>query len=128
MRRGQLSNEPAPVVALDWKILVDAKRRPLGLGTKLTMREGARRWLEQHWQVRFCVIIAGDEHLVVRVKEMVKDLAAEFEWFVTPADVRTWLRRSPQVMRLYTNDPALLGLDSVVREHQGWHEVPSHGL
>jgi len=123
MRRGELTNAPAPVLAVDWRVLVDARPAWGGLSRRYELRDGARGWLERNWKVRVCVLVDGGETQFKEVKKILRDLVAEFASIPIPQEFRIWMRRTPHIFRLYTNDRALLGLDDTVRLFPGWHEV-----
>lgn len=139
MLRGELSSRPQPICAVDWRILVEP-RYPEGWFRKmipqlllqagfesrmralLPMKKGARRWLERNFETRFCAIVVGSEEILPSIEMVLADHVAEFEFFDDPGELRTWLRQTPEVYRLYTNDPALLGIDDTTRPHSGWNE------
>lgn len=135
MLRGQLTNQPAPMVLVDWRVLVGVQRTEQFLGiklptklstklpTKLEVKEGARGWIERNWEVRMVVALIGDNGFRSEVEELLEPFASEFIYFWSRDEVRMWLHRNPQVLCFYTEDQTLLGLDDNTRRFSGWHEV-----
>jgi hypothetical protein len=128
MRRGELTNQPAPVVAVDWRILATVEPVWGGLKRKIMLNEGAKGWIERNWYVRMCVVMIGNKRLRPKVREVVLGVVAEFEWFECFFELRLYLKRNPQIVTMFTSDFSLLSLDGTVRMFSGWNEVIHHGL
>lgn len=135
MLRGQLTNQPAPMVLVDWRVLVEVQRAGTFFGmrlptklttkfpTKLVVKEGARGWIERNWEVRMVVALIGDNGFRKGVEDLLEPFIAEFIYFWSRDEVRMWLHRNPQVLCFYTEDTSLLGLEDTTRKFSGWHEV-----
>ena len=123
MRRGNLTNEPAPIVAVDWRILVRSSSFFSGFRTKLEIIDGAREWIERNWDYRFCGVVIGERKLGRRIITVLEHLLAETKYVDNAADLRVWLKRNPEIVCMYTPDVTLTTLDGVIRPFHGWHEV-----
>lgn len=137
MRRGDLSNQPAPICAVDFKVLIESK---YGYGwfksaipglllrggfestmkASLPWKQGALMWLERNWERRFMIISVAVPDIVPAIDIVALEKVAETEHFSEPGDLRTWMLQTPEVYRLITNDPALLGLDDIIRPFGSW--------
>lgn len=139
MLRGQLTNQPAPMVLVDWRVLVEVQgadspfyaklpkrlRRALSVRRRqhLVVREGARGWIERNWKVRMAVALIGGNGFRKDAEQLLEPFVSEFIWFWSRDEVRMWLHRNPQVLCFYTEDRSLLGLEDTTRKFSGWHEV-----
>lgn len=123
MKRGELSNEPAPVLALEWEILVETSTRWLGLRTEVALREGAKEWLERNWRFRFVGVLVGEVAAETVIVSVLSEVLAEVRTFPDSTALRTWMARNPQVIRLFVKNRALLGLGDRTRLFSGWHEA-----
>lgn len=139
MLRGELSNRPQAIVGIDYRILLEVEM-PYGwflvkipellldkrfenlMRKNILVRDGAADWLESNWERRFATITVGCEVMAPAIDMILGDFIAESYHFATVQDFRSWLRVSKRVLRIYTNDPVLLGLDEIIQPHSGWAE------
>lgn len=143
MKRGDLSNRSAPICAIDWRVLLESPRGPIGaLFTRLMLeanfeeqikkmlpiREGAIRWLERTYEVRVLVFSVQVESLAPAIELVLGDHAAEFDHFEDTPEFLTWLRSNSQVYRAYTSDRNLTTLDGAVQLFSGWNQKVTDGL
>lgn len=123
MLRGELSNSPAPIIAIDWRILIEAK--PLSFGRiKYLLKEGAMSWIERQLAYRMTAILVGEYSKENKIKRLLETIVSEVIVFKSAAEAVAWVRRSPEVLWIYTNDSDLLGLGDCFKTHGGWHERP----
>lgn len=139
MFRGDISNRPAAIIAVDYRILLDkresylwfVKRVPellLQKGFENTMkkalpwRPGAKLWLDLYWEKRFAVFTVNVPLISRAVDMIVGDVIAETYHFENKFEFRRWTQINKALGRVYTNDPALLGLDELIQPHSGWTE------
>jgi len=139
MQRGELSNRPAAICGVDYRVLLDI-RFPYGwflvkvpelllskhfegmMREALPWRVGARGWLERNWERRFASVSVGVPLLAPAIDMILGDYIAEQYHFDTVQDFRQWVRITPQVYRVFTEDAALLGLDNITSRLSGWTE------
>lgn len=139
MLRGELSNRPAAICGIDYQILLDVQssyawfveKVPELLVSKffertmrraLPWRDGAKLWLEYNSDKRLVGIAVGVPLLIRALEMVLGDYLIEVYHFNSPAEFHQWIRCTPQVFRVYSNDPAMLSLDEVTQPHQGWTE------
>lgn len=140
MKKGELSNRPAAICAVDYKILLDEKREYAWFVKKipelllhksfetlmkraLPIKKGARFWIETAMEEHRVVAISVGVPLLARAIDMVLgDYVVETFHFDDQHEFRLWLRQTPQVYRVFTNDSRLLGLDGITAPHSGWSE------
>jgi hypothetical protein len=144
MLRGDISNQPAPICAIDWRVLMQPKDEikdwlsllnllapgKIGFTDRVEkafpLRKGAKEWLERCWETRFCVVIVGERGTMkVIVREVLNKYIADGAYFESLTELRRWLETTPEVYRCYTNDTGWLSVfDDTVRVHSGWNEKP----
>jgi hypothetical protein len=140
MLRGELSNRPAAICAVDYKILIDEKREYAWFVKKipelllhksfetlmkraLPIKKGARSWIDSAIEEHRVVAISVGVPLLARAIDMVLgDYVVETFHFDDQHEFRLWLRQTPQVYKVFTNDSRLLGLDGITTAHSGWSE------
>lgn len=139
MLRGEISNRPAAIYAVDYRILVEPKRPYAWFvlnvpellfqkGFENTMKKafpwkrGARLWLENHWDKRIAVFSVGEPMVARAIDMRVGDFIAETYHFEDAPEFRLWLNASKHLAKVYTKDVALIGLDDIVELHTGWTE------
>ena len=138
MLRGELSNKPLAICAVDYRVLLDQKKSYLWFIKNVpelllhksyenTMRKAlpwkkhAELWLERQFERRIAVISVGVP-LVSRAIDMVVGDAGVAETYhhESPAEFREWIRFTRQLYRVFTDDPVLLGLDEIMTPFPGW--------
>jgi hypothetical protein len=140
MLKGEISNRPAAICAVDYKILLDEKREYAWFVKKipelllhksfetlmkraLPIKSGARAWIENAVEEHRVVALSVGVPLLARAIDMILgDYVVETFHFDDPPEFRLWLRQTPQVYKVFTNDTRLLGIDSVTTPHSGWSE------
>jgi hypothetical protein len=139
MLRGDISNRPAAIIAVDYRILLEERRGYawfvkmvpellLHKGFENTMkkalpwRPGAKLWLETYWEKRFAVFTVNVPIISRAIDMIVGDVLAETFHFHDRYEFRRWTQINRALGRVYTNDPLLLGLDELVQPHSGWSE------
>lgn len=143
MRRGELSNRSAPVCAVDWRVLLESPKGPvghlftqmmLGVGFEeqvrkmLPIRDGAVRWLERAYEARVSVFSIGVEELAPAIDLVLHDLVVEIEHFSERHDFLLWMKQNPQVAQAFTVDRSLVTLDGSVKLFSGWNQKVLDGL
>ena len=143
MFRGDISNQPSPVILIDWRVLIDPKVSLSKASSELfhnyllfdAKKEGdyfpakrnAKGWLERNYKQRFCVFsVALEEPFKIAVENVLEELVAEIEHFESRDELRDWLRINNQVSLMITNDNSFLGLDDNVRLFVGWGSVAEY--
>lgn len=139
MIRGELSNKPAGICAVDFRILIAlskpyvwfAKYLPEMLFHKsferrmrnaLPFKIGAKAWLETNYETRIVVFSVGVPLLGRAIDMVVGDYIAETEHFDTRDELRDWIRLTPQVYKVLTSDRKDVGVnDDIVTFFTGWH-------
>lgn len=122
MLKGDISNEPALLCMVDYKILTEKKIR-------LSLKKGAEDWIRKNWGIRFGVFIVHSPGklrflLERRVRSLVRDFIPEVWFFDSKEEFRNWIQLNiDRVVRIYTNEQALLGIEDFIRPHKGWSEV-----
>jgi hypothetical protein len=91
---------------------------------KPLMKVGAREWLGKNWETRFEAFVVGSESTANFVNSALIDDIAEIHHFVNKNEFLIWVKSNPLIHKVYTNNPELLGLDTVFSSHSGWSEVP----
>ena len=138
MLRGDLSNRPAAICGVDYRILIDEKKEYAWFVKKipelllhkgfetlmkraLPMKRGARSWIETNLLEHRIVALSVGVPLLARALDMVLgDYVVETFHFDDPSEFRTWLRHTPQVYKVFTNDQRLLGMDGITVPHNNW--------
>jgi hypothetical protein len=128
MRRGNISNKPASIIAIDWKILARIKQKRLQnlRSIEVEFLDGAYGWLERNYEHRFCAVIVGtpkERRVIKKSMDMVVPLSVQFN---EGCDVSVWMKRNPQVIKFYTNDVQLMC--SISTAHSGWNQKVHYGL
>jgi len=141
MLRGELSNRPAAICGVDYRILIET-RKPYEWFIKkipelllhksfenqmkkmLPLRKGAGEWLSANWEARFAAVVVGEPLLHRAIEMVLGDYLAEVYSFDDVHEFRFWMRSTPALHLVYTNDVLLLGLDGYTRPHTGWSERP----
>jgi len=131
MLRGQISAESAPVIGIDYRLLVDVSRSYnwfqwaiprllLEAGFEDAMRKllpiypGVVSWLENlvYRQGRQPLAIALEVPLLRGGLDLVLgELVSQIEHFDTITEFREWVRVYNRMAVLYTGDPLLLAMD-----------------
>lgn len=139
MFRGDISNRPAAIIAVDYRILLEEKRGyswfikavpelllKKGFESKmkkaLPWKPGAKLWLETYWEKRFAVFTVNVPIISRAIDMIVGDIIAETYHFHDRYEFRRWTQINQAIGRVYTNDPLLLGLDGLTQTHSGWSE------
>jgi len=139
MLRGELSNQPAAICAIDYRIILDTKK-PLEWFAKkvdtalfsksfesaikrfLPWKKHAKLWLERNWERRLVVFSVGVPMLERAIEMVVGDYIVECYHFRDKYEFRAWIYITKQLYKVYTNDPELLGLDEIIQQHKNWLE------
>jgi len=116
MLRGEISNKPSPIIAIDYKILAKEEKG------KIILKEGAIGWLERNWGFRFIVMIVecfdADKY-----EFLLSDYVAEVKKFDIGFDLWLWLKQNPQIYKFFTNDTMLYRpMSSICFKHSGWNQ------
>lgn len=115
MLKGDISRQPALICCVDYRILIKGKYR-------LKLRDGARDWILRNWETYFAVFSVG-KRFDRRAEKLVEEFIPEYYRFSTPEKFRHWISLNVErLFRVYTNDPALLGLDELIQRHTDWIE------
>ncbi len=139
MLRGEISNRPAAVIALDYRIILNQRKSYLWFVEKvpelllekgfenamkkaLPWRPGARLWLELNEGHRLAVFTVGTPLISRAIEMLVGTHIAECYHFEDRYQFRHWTRVSKNLGKVFTNDPALIGLDEIIQPHSGWTE------
>lgn len=139
MLKGELSNKPAPRFGVDYRILLTtnigsrakeimssalmaARLQGYVLG-RYTQKEGAEEWLSRNFAYRAVGFVVGEGVYREMIAEALSELVPEVVFFEDRYEFRLWTQTAFEVVRVYTNDPALLGLDEIVVSHRGWMEI-----
>jgi hypothetical protein len=139
MLRGELSNQPAAICAIDYRILLDTKKPMVwfaktipnlinstrfenAMKKALPLKQGAALWLDRNWERRFAVISVGVSSLGRAIDMVLGDYLAEGYHFEDRNEFRRWILETKQLYKVYTNDPLLLGMDEIIQRHTGWYE------
>jgi len=140
MVRGELSNRPAGICAVDFRVLLTMKHSYVWfmryvpelllhksfeskMKSALKFKLGARSWLENNWERRIVVFSVGMPVIGRAIDMIVGDYIAETYHFDDFNEMREWLRLSPQVYKVLTTDTNLLHLDSdLIRLFSTWQE------
>lgn len=140
MFRGDISNAPDHICAIDYAIFIDDSKYTgawykhffakcmvstdfEGLVKRaLPIRPGAIEWIERNFERRIVVVSFGSPELERAVLIVLEDHVGEFRHFNTRDELRIWLKQTPQVYRLFTNNPLLLGADEVTASFSFWNE------
>jgi len=139
MLRGELSNRPARICGVDYRILLD-ERRPYSWFVKyvpellthksfetrmknaLPFRPGAKMWLEANCESRIFGVTVGVPLLARAVDMIIGSHVAEVVHLGNAQEYRYWVRSTPQVYKVLTKDPALIGLHDVTTLFTSWSE------
>jgi hypothetical protein len=139
MLRGEFSNRPAAICGIDYRVLIEErqeyswfiKKVPELLLHKsfetvmkraLPVKKGAKGWLETNTENRIVVFSVGVPLLERALDMVIGDYVAETYHFYDKAEFRFWLRQTPHVYKVYTNDFGLIGLEGITVRHSGWSE------
>jgi hypothetical protein len=140
MKRGELSNRPAAICGVDYRILIEERKEYSWFVKKipelllhksfetlmkraLPMKRGARGWIETALEQHRIVAISVGVPLIARALDMVLgDYVVDTYHFDDRQEFRLWLRQTPQVYKVFTNDPELMGLDGIAVPHANWGE------
>jgi hypothetical protein len=126
MYRGELSNRAAPMILVDWRILLEEKKKAFQVlrTREYEYKDGAYGWIDRTLDVRICVAIIGKKSKVKGAVELLLERVAEVEVFENASELWTWLFRNPQVVKFYTNDSSLrrMSYDGLVSSHSGWNQ------
>lgn len=139
MLRGELSNRPAGICGVDYRILLREKKPytwfvkyvpelllhrsfETRMKNALPFKPGAKAWLESNWEKRLVIVTVGVPLLSRAVEMVVGDFIAEVYHFDNRNELRDWVRMTPQVYKILTEDQTLIGLQDIVVLFNGWHE------
>ena len=139
MLRGELSNRPAAMCGVDYRILLREKRPytwfvkyvpelllhksfETRMKNALPFKMGAKEWLEVNWEKRLVGVSIGVPLLARAIDMVLGDYIAEIYHFDDRHEYRAWLQRTPQVYKVFTADPTLIGLYDITVQFHGWQE------
>jgi hypothetical protein len=138
MLRGELSNKPAPRFGVDYRILLTtnkgskakeimssalmaARLQGYVLG-RYSWKRGAEEWIQKNFEYRAVGFVVGEVVYREMIAEVLGELVPEVEFFCDRHEFRGWARTAFEVVKVFTNDTDLLGLDEIVVPHRGWME------
>jgi len=138
MLRGELSNKPAPRFGVDYRILLTTNRGSMAkevmssalmaarlqgyvLG-RYTWKRGAEEWLQRNFEYRAVGFIVGEVVYREMISEVLEELVPEVMFFRDRYEFSGWVQTAFEVVKVFTNDISLLGLDEIVVTHRGWME------
>jgi hypothetical protein len=139
MLRGELSNRPAGICGVDYRILLREQKAyawfvkfvpelllhksfETRMRNALPFKPGAKAWLETNWEKRLVAVSVGVPLLTRAIEMVLGDYLAEVHHFDDRYEYQAWIRRTPQVYKVFTEDPALIGLRGITVPFNGWHE------
>ncbi len=139
MLRGELSNRPAGICGVDYRILLEEKKAyswfikympellthksfETRMKNALPFKPGAKAWLESNWEKRLVGVTVGVPLLARAVDMLLGGYLSGVEHFDDRYEYRSWIQCTPQVYKVYTEDSALVGLYEVTTMFNGWHE------
>lgn len=139
MLRGELSNRALPRFGVDYRVVLERARRS-ALGrlvdtslrvsgycgyayTRYAWRCGAVGWLQRN--LNYCAVgfIIGEEDLREVIESILLEHIGEVERFDTRGEFMRWVHTEYQLVRVYTTDPMLIGVDGTVVMHTGWEDL-----
>jgi len=139
MLRGELSNRPAPRFGVDYRILLTtnsgskakeimssalmASRLQGYILGRYTWKTGAEEWLQKNFEYRAVGFIVGEILYREMILEVLEELVPEVIFFRDRYEFIGWTRTAFEVVKVFTNDKNLLGLDKMVVPHRGWMEI-----
>jgi hypothetical protein len=143
MLRGELSNMLSPMFGVDFRILLEepeiskvgrvadrllmASGMPGFLMHRYKWRDGAIDWISREFDYRAVGFIVKKGIYSGVIAEVLLQGLSEVKIFEDRYKFKQWVRVEPDLVRVFTNDPYLLGLNEVVDRHSGWTERV-HGL
>lgn len=143
MLRGELSNMLSPMFGVDFRILLEepesskvgkivdrflmASGMPGFLMYRYKWRDGAIDWISREFEYRAVGFIVGKGVYSEVIKEVLLQGLSDVLLFDDRYKFKQWVCVAPDLVRVFTNDPYLLGLNKVVDRHSGWTERV-HGL
>jgi hypothetical protein len=139
MLRGDLSNEPEATILVDYRVLIDQARHyrwfevflprlllEIGFESKLKallpIREGAVEWLGRNWHRNIEVFSTNVPLLMAGIDDVLLPHVALIRHFADVNELRFWLLTNTQVIKVYTTDRSLLGLNEMYQLFSGWSE------
>jgi hypothetical protein len=138
MLKGDLSREPTLLCMVDYRILIDRKAPihwieemfPGTIPCHFSLKPGARDWIARNWNVYFGVFSIDSAKYSQTIVELINDFISEYQDFANSESFRRYVDlNSERLLRVYTNDLSLLGLDELIQKHGGWtEEIYTHGL
>lgn len=140
MLKGLLSNEPAPAIWVDYRILVDSKFDYQGFVSKyaqilmqvslekfaptmFVLKKDVKTWAWNNSKFRIEPYSVGVPLWSALIEQVLEDLFPEVHCFEEVHQLQSAVQRNRHIIAVYSKDGALLGLDSIYRHFTGWSEV-----
>jgi len=120
MLNGEITNEPAPIFLVDYRLLLETKTR-FFFSRKLTLHPETPAWSRRNWEHNIVIFSVGSKDKDV-VERLLSPYFREFMHFRSSTEFFVWVQLSKYIRRVITDDPALLGLDNVYKSFGGWRE------
>lgn len=138
MFRGELSNKPAPRFGVDYRILLTENRGSIAsevlssalmaarlqgyvLG-RFSWKRGAVNWLQKNFEYRAVGVVVGEPVYGEMIQEVLEESVPEVILLRDSHEFREWVQSTFEVVKIFTNDQELLGMDEVISRHRGWTE------
>lgn len=138
MYKGMLSNRPAPRYGVDYRILLDINKgtwvREVISGVAMaanfdgyaagrySVKSGVEDWLHRNYEYRAVAFVVGEPVYGDMIMRVLDEVVPEIVVFFDRYEFSDWVRTTFELVKVFTNDPLLIGLDDRVVRHGSWFD------